>query len=221
MPIMKTGLIIAGGYADKVRKVIFAQLAEDIKGGKIESKNVAFHVAQLNKFLYVLLVESLKLSKEDSVRINIEYELSNGNILWKFDTLKVEVFKKVPDEEINPIVSKLITEAEKIIKAPVEYAIEYVGETSDGDKIYALKVGEKEGGMMELLQINEDFLYIKVGVTLIPEPIKIEKMKIPLEGRRPEEVLRASINEVINKGKPILPEEADSILKYIKGRLTS
>ncbi|MEM1574078.1 MAG: DUF2258 domain-containing protein [Candidatus Methanomethylicaceae archaeon] len=221
MPIMKTGLTIAGGYADKIRKVIFAQLAEDIKEKRIESKNVAFHVAQLNKFLYVVLVDSLKLNKEDCVRISIEYEIINGSILWKFDTLKIDVFKKVSDEEINPIILKLIAEAEKIIRTPVEYTIEYIGETSDGDKIYNVKVREQEGGIIELLQINEDFIYIKIGVLLIPEPIKIEKIKIPLEGKKLEEILNTSINEILSKGKPILPEEADSILKYIKGRLAS
>lgn len=219
MPTMRTGLVIAGGYATKVRRVTFAQLAEDIKEKRIDSKAVAFHVAQLNKFLFTLLVDKLKVNKGDAVRVSIDYEVSDGKILWKFDTLKVEVFRRIPDEEIATVLTMLIPEAEKIMTAPVEYTVEFAGETSDGDKIYALKVGEQEGGIIELIPVNEEFLYVKVGVLLVPEPTKIEKVKIALEGRPYEEALRASVNDLLSKGKPITPSEADSIVSYVKSRL--
>lgn len=219
MPTMRTGLVIAGGYATKVRRVIFAQLAEDIREKRIDNKAVAFHVAQLNKFLFTVLVEKLKVDKGDAVRVSIDYDVSEGKIVWKFDTLKVEVFRRVPDEEVTAVLTMLVPEAEKIMAAPVEYTVEFVGDTSDGDKIYALKVGEREGGILELLPINEEFLYVKVGVLLVPEPTKVEKVKIALEGRSYEDALRASVNDLLNKGKPITPSEADSIISYVRSRL--
>ncbi|MGC8974638.1 MAG: DUF2258 domain-containing protein [Thermoprotei archaeon] len=219
MPTMRTGLVIAGGYATKVRRVVFAQLAEDIKEKRIDSKSVAFHVAQLNKFLFTLLVDKLKVNKGDAVRVSIDYEVSEGKILWKFDTLRVEVFRRIPDEEIATVLTMLVPEAEKIMTAPVEYTVVFAGETSDGDKIYTLKVGEQEGGIVELIPVNEEFLYVKVGVLLVPEPTKIEKVKVALEGRSYEEALRASVNDLLGKGKPITPSEADSIMSYVKSRL--
>ncbi|MEM0474759.1 MAG: DUF2258 domain-containing protein [Zestosphaera sp.] len=219
MPTMRTGLVIAGGYATKVRRVVFAQLAEDIREKRIDNKVVAFHVAQLNRFLFEVLVDRLKVNKGDAVRVSIDYEVSEGKIIWKFDTLKVEVFRRVPDEEVTAVLMTLVPEAEKIMAAPVEYAVEFVGDTSDGDKIYALKVGEREGGILELIPINEEFLYIKVGVLLVPEPTKVEKTKIALEGRSYEDALKASINDLLSKGKPITPGEADSIISYVRSRL--
>lgn len=219
MPTMRTGLVIAGGYATKIRRVVFAQLAEDIKEKRIDNKTVAFHVAQLNRFLYTLLVDKIKIDKGDAVRISIDYEVSEGRIVWKFDTLKVEAFRRVPDEEIASILTTLVPEAEKIMVAPVEYTVEFAGETSDGDKIYTLKVGEREGGVLEVIPINEEFLYIKVGVLLAPEPTKVEKVKVALEGKTYEEALRTSVNTLLSSGKPITPSEADSIINYVRSRL--
>lgn len=219
MPTMRTGLVIAGGYATKVRRVIFAQLAEDIREKRIDNKVVAFHVAQLNKFLFTVLVDKLKVDKGDAVRVSIDYEVSEGKVIWKFDTLRVEVFRRVPDEEVAKVLAVLVPEAEKIMAAPVEYAVEFVGDTSDGDKIYALKVGEREEGVLELIPINDEFLYVKVGVLLVPEPTKVEKVKIALEGRSYEDALKASINDLLNRGKPITPSEADSIMNYVRSRL--
>ncbi len=219
MPIMRTGLITAGRFAYKVRRVIFAQLAGDLREKRIENRTVAFHVAQLNKFLYFLLVDRLKVSKGDAVRLSIEYEVSEGKILWRFGTLRVEVFRRMPDEEINNVVTKLVPEAEKIISAPVEHAVEYMGETSDGDHIYVVRTDGREEGVIEVLQIDEEFLYIKVGVFLTPEPTKVEKVKIALEGRGPEEALTTAINELISKGKPLSVSEAEIIMNYVKGRL--
>lgn len=219
MPTMRTGLVIAGGYATKIRRVVFAQLAEDIKEKKIDSKTVAFHVAQLNKLLYTALVERLRVDKGDAVRISIDYEVSGDKIEWKFDTLRVEIFKRVSDEEVSAVLNAVVSEAERIMAAPVEYAVEFVGETSDGDKIYALKVRESEEGILELIPIDEEFLYIKIGVLLVPEPTKIEKVRVALEGRSYEEALKASVNDLLNRGKPITPSEADSIIGYVKSRL--
>lgn len=219
MPTMRTGLVIAGGYATKVRRVVFAQLADNIREKKIDNEAVAFHTTQLNRFLFTVLVDKLRVDKGDAVRISIDYEVSEGKIVWKFDTLRIEVFKRVPDEKVAEVLTALVPEAEKIMAAPIEYVVEFIGDTSDGDKIYVLKVGEREGGILELIPINEEFLYIKVGVLLAPEPTKVEKVKITLEGRSYEDALKASVSSLLKLGKPITPSEADSIMNYVRGRL--
>ncbi|MEM2005279.1 MAG: DUF2258 domain-containing protein [Zestosphaera sp.] len=219
MPTMRSGLVMAGGFAYKVRKVVFAQLAEDLKEKRLDNKAVAFSVAQLNRFLFTLLVDRLKVDKRDVVRISIDYEVSDGRVVWKFDTLRVEVFRRVLEEEVSKVLTELVPEAEKIMAAPLEYIPEYVGETSDGDRIYALKIGEQEVGLVEVLPIDEEFLYIKVGALTVPEPTRIEKVKIPLEGRTPEDALRATAGELVGRGRPVSAEEVDSIVSYIRGRL--
>lgn len=220
MPTMRSGLVMAGGFAYKVRKVVFAQLAEELKEKRLDSKNVAFSVAQLNRFLFTLLVDKLRVDKRDAVRISVDYDVSEGKIVWKFDTLKVEVFRRVPEDEIGKVLAELVPEAEKIMAAPLEYRVEYVGETNDGDRIYALNIGGQEVGLVEVIPIDEEFLYIKVGALTAPEPTKVEKIKMPLEGRTPEEVLRTAAGELIGRGKPVSAEEADSIVGYIRGRLS-
>jgi len=54
---------------------------------------------------------------------------------------------------------------------------------------------------------------------LVPEPTKIEKVRVALEGRTHEEALKASINDLLGRGKSVAPEEADSIISYVRSRL--
>ena len=89
MPTLRSGLVIAGAYADKLRRAAFAQLKSAIKEGTIKANEVAYYVAQLNKVLYRIFVDELKIDKGDVVRVSIDYDLEPGKIIWKFDTLKI------------------------------------------------------------------------------------------------------------------------------------
>ncbi len=219
MPTLRSGLVIAGGYANKVRATVFAQLKEDIKQGRIDNKSVAFHVAQLNRFLYTLFVERLKIDKGDVVRITINYEVTDGKIVWDFKSLKVEVFRRVPEAEVEKVLNEIVPEAEKIMKAPVEYFVEPLGSTADGDLIYSVKVGNVESGVIEVLQINEELAYVKTGAILDPEPVIIEKVKLPLEGLKLEELLKRKMSEMVGKARYVSREEAEAAIQYIKKRL--
>lgn len=219
MPTLRSGLVIAGGYANKVRATVFAQLREDIKQGRIDNKSVAFHIAQLNRFLYTLFVERLKIDKGDVVRITINYEVTDGKIVWDFKSLKVEVFKRIPEVEVERVLNEIIPEAEKIMKAPIEYSVELLGSTVDGDLIYVVKVGNVESGVIEALQINEDLVYVKTGAVLDPEPAVIEKVKLPLEGLKLEELLKQKMPEIVSKAKYVTREEAEATIQYIRKRL--
>ncbi|MCS7107402.1 MAG: DUF2258 domain-containing protein [Acidilobaceae archaeon] len=107
MAILRSGLILAGGYALKIRRVLFAQTKEQVKRGELSQQEVARAAGQLNSALYELLVEELRLNKGDVVRISLEYEIKDGTVHWKMDSLVVEVWKKVDDEFVADKVSKL------------------------------------------------------------------------------------------------------------------
>lgn len=119
MPQLSSGLVIAGAYADKIRRVLFAQLRNEIKSGKIESRQVAYRAGELNRILFEILVNKLKLDKGDVVRIRIEYEFKDGDIEWKLDTLRVEAFKRIPDNEVEKAVREVIESAKEVLARPV------------------------------------------------------------------------------------------------------
>ncbi len=105
MPRMSTGYIIAGAYADKVRRVLFAQA----KSLGIPSEEVVEASRDLNVKLLKVLQEC-GIDKGDVVRIMIEFEVENGKIRWLWDTLVIEAFKRVdlgdkPKRVLNEIIS--------------------------------------------------------------------------------------------------------------------
>ena len=115
---LSTGFIIAGAYADKVRRTLFAQLKDLIKQDKEFSKEIARASAELNIVLYNILVDELKIEKGDVVRIRINYRVeSERRITWLYNTLRVEAFKRIPDENVEKVVNTIIsTRLEQIIE---------------------------------------------------------------------------------------------------------
>ncbi len=108
MPTLSTGLVIAGAYADKLRRTLFAQLSDKVKSGELESTEVARAAAEVNQLLYNILVEDLKIDKGDVVRIRIEYDIGDGEIRWKKDTLSLEVFKRLDQNQVDEAVKKRV-----------------------------------------------------------------------------------------------------------------
>jgi hypothetical protein len=105
-----TGLVIAGAYADKVRRTLFAQLKDAIKQDKEFAREVARATAELNVVLYYILIEELKISKGDVVRVRINYRVDPGKrVTWLYDTLRVEAFKRVPDESVEKVVNNVVS----------------------------------------------------------------------------------------------------------------
>ncbi len=90
MPTMSTGLIIAGAYADKVRKVMAAQA----KSAGMPVEEAIRAAAELNQRLFDI-VTGKGIDKGDVVRIKIEYVVEDGKIKWLYDTLTIEHWKKV------------------------------------------------------------------------------------------------------------------------------
>lgn len=108
---LSTGLIIAGAYADKVRRTLFAQLRDLVKQDKEFAREVARAAAELNIVLYNILVNELKIDKGDVVRARIAYTVEpSKRIKWFYDTLRLEVFRRVPDSDVSHVVGRVIRE---------------------------------------------------------------------------------------------------------------
>ncbi len=117
---LSTGLVIAGAYANKLRRTLFAQLKDMVKANKEFAREVARASGEINKLLYIILVEKLHADKGDVVRVRVQYDIVDGRIVWNYDTLRLEYFKRVPDEEVAEKVREVIREYLEGIKA--EYA---------------------------------------------------------------------------------------------------
>jgi hypothetical protein len=221
MPELRSGLVFAAGYADKLRRVVFAQLKDYIKKDKEFGKQVPMYIARLNRALYTLLVEELKLDKFDVVRITISYDVDEVNklIVWKWDTLKVEIYKRVPPENYADIMKKFIEKAPALAVEVVRFNINKLGETFDGDIIYSIKIGEREVGVLEVLPIDENAVILKKAAVLEPTTAVFEKVKLPLNGKSLEEVLVEQLGKIMEVARHVDTKEALQVINAIRSRL--
>lgn len=219
MPRLSSGLVIAGAYADKIRRTIFAQLRDTIKEGAIRGNEVAYGVAQLNRLLYSILVEGLKVNKGDVVRIIIDYDIAPGRIDWKLDTLKIELFRRVSDEEVRNVIEPILAGAEAIMTGIVEYSVEKLGETEDGDVVLAIKLGDREVGALVLTPIDNEFAYIKKAAIVEPSPSIVERQRIALDGRTIEEAIKSNIGLLTTAARYVTYEESRKLYEFIKRRV--
>ncbi len=68
--------------------------------------------------------------------VRINYNVKDGRIEWDYDSLEVEVFRRIPNEEVSKVVKEITAKAEEITTAEISYEIEEVGETELGDVVY-------------------------------------------------------------------------------------
>ena len=212
---LSTGLIIAGAYADKIRKTLFAQLRDEIKSGDLPAQEVARAAAELNRILYHIIVDKLKSDKGDVVRARIEYELEEGKIKWKYDTLRLEYFKRVPDEEVGKVVEEVVSHIGELLERAVAYTTEKVLTTSYGDIIFSVKADEREIGYLVVTPVNEEMALVRGAVTE-PSPVVVKRARLALAGRTIEEAIRQNIADVLKAGETVGAEEAEKAIKEIK-----
>ena len=115
---LSTGIIIAGAYADKIRKTLFAQLRDLTKNNRDMAREAARASAELNRLLYYLIVDELKSDKGDAVRVRIKYRVypDKNYIEWDYNSLVVEYFKRLSEEEVSKSLKKVINERLKEVQ---------------------------------------------------------------------------------------------------------
>jgi hypothetical protein len=204
MPTLKSGAVILGAYASKIRKTLFAQLKDKVKAGEISSQEIARAAGELNKILYVLFVERLKLEKGDVVRVSIEYEIGKQEIKWKWDTIKIECFKRISEDEIMKNLSEILKEGK------TKYIIRKLRETKLGDIIFEILENEKQTGLIVVTPLNEE---IVVRGAIRPTTL-IPKIRMKIEGDI-EEYLSNSLKEILESGKQVEKEEVEKIVSEI------
>jgi len=211
---LSSGYIIVGAYADKIRRTLFAQLRDKIKSKEIDSKEVARAAAELNKLLYEILVNKLGLDKGDVVRIIVEYDVADDRINWNLETLKIEVFKRVPEEEVKRIIEDAISRIEELEEIEeARFEVEKAGETDLGDTVYFVKVDGEFAGALVLTPLNGEG--IVRGAIVKPNPVVIEKTRIDV-GENLEQTLMRLVEQ---KGKEVDEDTAEKIVNEIKEML--
>jgi hypothetical protein len=220
MVLLSTGFIIAGAYADKVRKTLFAQLRDHMKRGEVSAQEVARAAAELNRALYHILVERLKSDKGDVVRAKIEYDVEGGKVVWDYNTLQLEVFKRVPDEEVQRVLRETTSEISKLLERAIAYNVERAAVTSYGDYLFKVKIDDKVVGALTVTTIDNEVAIIR-GAVLEPTPIIIDKSKVPLEGKSVEEVVSSNLTNLVKSARNVELAEAERALKGIEAMIES
>ncbi|MEB3788919.1 MAG: DUF2258 domain-containing protein [Desulfurococcales archaeon] len=208
MPTLRSGLVIAGGYADKVRRVLFAQLKDKIKNGEVEAKKVAQAAGELNRLLFEILVTNLQVDKGDVVRISVDYEIEDGDIKWLLDTLTVQVWKRVPDEEVESKLKSVLSRAEEVLEEEPSYQLEKLGETDTGDIVFKLTYQGQDAGAIMITPINGQAI-VRASV-LAPAPKAIKKKIIEVSG---------DISSYLEDNLSSLLSDAEDVEKRIAERI--
>jgi len=204
MPTLRSGAVILGAYASKIRKTLFAQLKDKVKAGEVSSQEIARAAGELNKALYTLFVERLKLEKGDVVRISIDYEIDEQKINWKWDTIKIECFKRVPEEEIAKNLSEILKEEK------AKYTLRKLRETKLGDLIFEVLENDKQIGLIVVTPLDSEAV---IRGAIRPTTI-IQKRRIKIEGDI-EGYLSNSLKEILESGKQTEKEEVEKIINEI------
>ncbi|AEH24296.1 single- stranded DNA-binding family protein [Pyrococcus yayanosii] len=113
MPKLMTGYVRASGYANKVRRVLFA-----ITRGKVNPEEVVRAAGELNQSIFEKFRE-VGVKKEDVVRISVDFEIQDGKIIWNYDSLQIEVYRKEEEERLAQAMEE-IEEMEKAFEEAIK-----------------------------------------------------------------------------------------------------
>ena len=103
---MSTGFVRASIYDSKVRRVLFA-ITKDLK---LPENEILRAAAEFNKTVFEKLQEK-GADKRDVVRISCDFDVEGDKIVWKWDTLKIEIYKE--SEEIGAMMSAFMSQIEE------------------------------------------------------------------------------------------------------------
>lgn len=218
MPTLRSGLVIAGGYADKVRRVLFAQLREQIKSGELDSKEVARAAGELNRLLFEVLVSKLKVDKGDVVRITVDYEVEESTIKWQLDTLRVEVWRRVPEEDVTPAIREVVEKAEELVAAAIQFSVEKLGKTDTDDVVYAILYDDREVGALLATPLNGEVVIR--GAVVEPTPLILRKTIVSFEGEL-DDYIANNITEIMRNAENVERREAERIVREIRSLIAA
>ena len=157
------------------------------------------------------MVEKLAVKKGDVVRIRIRYVLEDGEIKWDYNSLSIEVYRRVGEEEVEKVLKETLTKAEEVIERKL--TVREVGKTPVGDLVYSVKLGDAEVGLLEVTSLDDEILVR--GALTSPEPVIIERAKLKLDRRKPVEVIEEKLREISELGRRVKREEAEEALKKL------
>ncbi len=214
MAVLRSGYVIAGAYADKVRRTLFALTRDLVKSGELTASEVARAAGELNRILYEVFVNRIKVDKGDVVMINAEYDVKEGKIVWNFDKLEVRVWRRVPDDTVLRVLSEVKTVARELVARVVQYEIAKIGETEGGDLIYSLRLAGKDVGAFILTPLDEDKAVIR-GAVLEPTPLLLKRqvvdIQLPLD-----EFIAKNVGAIMSKAIHVEIGEADKAIREIR-----
>ncbi|MGC9072313.1 MAG: DUF2258 domain-containing protein [Acidilobus sp.] len=222
MPRLSSGLIIVGAYALKVRRTLFAQLRDRTRADREWAQKVAYGAAQLNRVLFEILVNRLKLDKGDVVRVRIDYDVDDARkeISWRWDTLTVEVFRRVPEDQLTPAVKEVASKAAEIAVTGLRYEAARLGETEDGDVIFTMRAGGRDVGAVIITPLNDEVL-LKTGAVLEPSPVILGRSRLKVAGRQVEEVVADYVSKSALTGRQVEEQEALKVINDLRARASA
>lgn len=140
MEVLSSGLVIVGAYDDKIRRTLFGIVKD------VDSKELAKAAGELNRFLFRLFVEELKLDKGDVVRVRVPFEVADGRVVWDLRNMEIEVFRRAKQEEVKNALDRLLSEyrpEERVVR----YEFRPKAETLTGEVVYEVLMNGKVVGM--------------------------------------------------------------------------
>ena len=106
---LNTGITKANAYAIKVRKTFFAQLKDHVKKGELDNSEILRASAEINSFIFKVL-QKLGIDKNDAIRIILAYRIEDGKIIYDLATLRLEVWKKLPENLVDEAMKAILSE---------------------------------------------------------------------------------------------------------------
>jgi hypothetical protein len=209
-----TGYVIAGAYADKVRRTLFAQTRDLVKSGTLTPQEVARAAGELNRILYEIFVNKLKTDKGDVVMVNIEYNIEDNRIVWNYDKLEVRVWRRERDDVVARALSEVKMVARELAVRVIQFEVARIGETEGGDIVYSLKLSGKEVGAFLLTPLDEDKAVVR-GAVLEPTPLLLKRQLIDIQPPV-DDFIAKNIGAIMAKATNVEIGEADKAIREIK-----
>jgi len=205
VPTLNTGLVRVAGYAPKVRRTLLAQLKPAIAAGEVSPREAVYKAAQLNRLLYISLVEELHLQKNDIVRVRVDYELSDGELKWNLDTVRIDVWRA--DDALSAKAAetlKAVAEREKWREQRLTARL--VASSPLGEEVYELLRGDARVGAVKV--VKTDDTAVVIGAVLDP-PVKIKATVKTVED------IAAVAESATATEAPVAREEAEKIVEAL------